>query len=528
MGTPLYMSPEQCQGAGVLDHRTDIYSLGVMLYEMLAGRPPFIAEGVGELFAKHMLEEPPPLTDFAPNAPPHMAAAIMKSLAKEPDARFQSMEDFRKALVGEVKVAAPPAPPAACAGCRAAASNTMAQTMSPRASTTLSSASSEIDEPLEARARSRSAEARARAVVGGAARLAVGFFACCRREGAAARAAAVARRRPRQQPAAAAAAAGAAVKKTVTIRFEAEPPARTCSARRTTRTWASCRSRSSSPKDAGRRADALAYVYRLPGYRDLALTADPNTDRTYPRLARQGCRAGDRTAEARQPAPRTTHVERQQAQNPVDEDGLATPVVLDGVRYGPPSVVRRRRSLGVAGAARVVAAVTALVADAPASRGSVRARGRRGCGSRGSAGVPGRRCRPPPRCRRPARRCRRRRSRGPSPRRPRPSSANAIAARSPICVKRSRRISLRVDVERDGGLAPSSALLRQDGLDPAHQRERVALGEIERAHEPRPDPLRALPLHAIAVVPADGHQLVAQEAIDGAPDDVDRRRPRPG
>ena len=67
MGTPLYMSPEQCKGAGTLDHRTDIYSLGVMLFEMLAGRPPFVAEGVGELFAKHMLEEAPPLTDFAPH-----------------------------------------------------------------------------------------------------------------------------------------------------------------------------------------------------------------------------------------------------------------------------------------------------------------------------------------------------------------------------------------------------------------------------------------------------------------------------
>ena len=105
MGTPLYMSPEQCKGAGLLDHRTDIYSLGVILFEMISGRPPFTAEGVGELFAKHMLEDAPPVTEFAPNAPPHMAAAIMKSLAKDPDARFANMEDFRKAIVGEIKVA---------------------------------------------------------------------------------------------------------------------------------------------------------------------------------------------------------------------------------------------------------------------------------------------------------------------------------------------------------------------------------------------------------------------------------------
>src|SRR6516162_8528609 len=111
MGTPLYMSPEQCKGAGVLDHRTDIYSLGVMLFEMLAGRPPFVAEGVGELFAKHMLEEAPQLTEFAPHVPAHMAAAVMKSLQKDPRDRFESMEEYRKALVGEVKLANVPARP---------------------------------------------------------------------------------------------------------------------------------------------------------------------------------------------------------------------------------------------------------------------------------------------------------------------------------------------------------------------------------------------------------------------------------
>src|ERR1700749_2456101 len=98
------MPPGQCKGAGLLDHRTDNYSLGVMIYEMLAGRPPFMAEGIGELFAKHMLEDAPNLLDFAPQTPPAMAAAIMKALNKELDDRFPSMEDLRKASLGEVQV----------------------------------------------------------------------------------------------------------------------------------------------------------------------------------------------------------------------------------------------------------------------------------------------------------------------------------------------------------------------------------------------------------------------------------------
>ena len=110
-----------------------------------------MAEGVGELFAKHMLEEAPLVTEFAPNAPPHMAAAIMKSLAKEPDARFASMEDFRKAIVGEIKVAMA----RVVRGRSIRFSNTQVQTMSPRASTTLSSASSEIDESFDLAPRRR-------------------------------------------------------------------------------------------------------------------------------------------------------------------------------------------------------------------------------------------------------------------------------------------------------------------------------------------------------------------------------------
>src|SRR3982751_1632194 len=183
MGTPLYMSPEQCKGAGVLDHRTDIYSLGVILFEMISGRPPFNAEGVGELFAKHMLEDPPLLTDFAPNAPPHMAAAIMKSLAKDPATRFQSMEDFRKAIVGEVKVTAPPASPGGMRRLSNPSTNTMAQTVSSRATTsTLSSASSEIEDELAIKPKRTKLFA---AVGGGAALLVVvGYLALSKEKAA--------------------------------------------------------------------------------------------------------------------------------------------------------------------------------------------------------------------------------------------------------------------------------------------------------------------------------------------------------
>ena len=122
MGTPLYMSPEQCNGASPIDHRADIYALGVMLFEMLAGRPPFVAEGLGELFALHMYQPAPALADLAPHVPPHVAAAVMKALAKAPDDRFQSMDELRAALAspGELEAIAPK--PAASVGQSGAAS----------------------------------------------------------------------------------------------------------------------------------------------------------------------------------------------------------------------------------------------------------------------------------------------------------------------------------------------------------------------------------------------------------------------
>ena len=93
MGTPIYMSPEQCHGAGSVDHRADIYSLGCMLFHLVAGRPPFQSAGSGELLAMHLREPAPPVSQFA-RVPPHVDAILLRCLEKEPEHRFQSMQQL--------------------------------------------------------------------------------------------------------------------------------------------------------------------------------------------------------------------------------------------------------------------------------------------------------------------------------------------------------------------------------------------------------------------------------------------------
>ena len=82
MGTPKYMSPEQCRGAANVDDKSDVYALGVMIYEMLAGRVPFLGP-TGEILAKQIYEEPPQLSELAPWVTPDAAAFVHRLLKKE-------------------------------------------------------------------------------------------------------------------------------------------------------------------------------------------------------------------------------------------------------------------------------------------------------------------------------------------------------------------------------------------------------------------------------------------------------------
>jgi len=89
MGTPTYMSPEQCRGAGLVDQRSDVYALGCVLFTLLVGRPPFDAAGPGDMIAAHLREPAPAPSSFRPGIPPEVDRVVLRCMAKDPQMRFE-------------------------------------------------------------------------------------------------------------------------------------------------------------------------------------------------------------------------------------------------------------------------------------------------------------------------------------------------------------------------------------------------------------------------------------------------------
>ncbi|HVW29517.1 MAG TPA: serine/threonine-protein kinase [Polyangiaceae bacterium] len=98
MGTPYYMSPEQAKGAKGMDHRADLYAVGVILYECVTGRVPFNADTFNELLFKIVLETPQPIEQVIPDSDPAFNQIIQHAMAREPQDRYQTAREFQEAI----------------------------------------------------------------------------------------------------------------------------------------------------------------------------------------------------------------------------------------------------------------------------------------------------------------------------------------------------------------------------------------------------------------------------------------------
>jgi serine/threonine-protein kinase len=117
IGTPYYMSPEQCRGRNV-DQRTDIYAFGVLVFVLLTGQRPFVGEDVVEVFFKHISQPAPAMSSVCPDLSPALDAPVLAMLEKDPDKRPSSILAAYEALAaaaGAGPIAAPPSAPAAAA-----------------------------------------------------------------------------------------------------------------------------------------------------------------------------------------------------------------------------------------------------------------------------------------------------------------------------------------------------------------------------------------------------------------------------
>lgn len=107
IGTPQYMSPEQCSQASEIDSRSDIYSLGIIIYEMLTGHVPFTADSPTAIMMKHLQEPPPSVMEERDDLPPQVGMVITSALAKRPEDRFQTAGELSEAFTAAAAGKAP-------------------------------------------------------------------------------------------------------------------------------------------------------------------------------------------------------------------------------------------------------------------------------------------------------------------------------------------------------------------------------------------------------------------------------------
>ena len=98
VGSPVYSPPEQLVRAHDVDGRADIWSLGTILFEALAGRPPFVGDSVMHVASRIFNEAPTPLAELRPELPPELCAAVMRCLRKKPEDRFPDVSELAQAL----------------------------------------------------------------------------------------------------------------------------------------------------------------------------------------------------------------------------------------------------------------------------------------------------------------------------------------------------------------------------------------------------------------------------------------------
>ncbi len=98
LGSPLYMSPEQLRSSKSVDHRADIWAMGVILYELMTGHLPFLGDNLGELFANILESDPAPLRNYAPEISPALEQIVLRCLQRRPEQRFQTAAELAQAL----------------------------------------------------------------------------------------------------------------------------------------------------------------------------------------------------------------------------------------------------------------------------------------------------------------------------------------------------------------------------------------------------------------------------------------------